>query len=65
MEDLIINTTKRSAINILKDLDKIDDLRLRQIYKEQAERQLSDIEDGIFEMKVDEEELHELLEEGW
>ena len=31
----------------------------------EAERQLSDIEDGIFEMKVDEEELHELLEEGW
>ena len=63
MEDLIINTIKRSAINILKDLDKIDDLRLRQIYKEQAERQLSDIKDGIFEMKVDEEELCELLEE--
>ena len=65
MEDLVIKTIKRTAINTLKDLDKVKDLGLRQIYKEQAERQLADIEDGIFEMKVDEEELRELLEEGW
>ena len=65
MEDLVIKTIKRTAINTLKDLDKVKDLGLRQIYKEQAERQLADIEDGIFEMKVDEEDLRELLEEGW
>lgn len=65
MEDLIINTIKRTAINALKDLDKVKDLGLRQIYEDQAERQLTDIKDGTFESKVDEEELHELLEEGW
>lgn len=65
MEDLIINTIKRTAINTLKDLDKVKDLGLRQIYKDQAERHLIDIKNGTLELKVDEEELYELLEEGW
>ena len=65
MEDLIINTIKRTAINTLKDLYKVKDLGLRQIYKDQAERQLTDIKNGNFELNVDEEEVYEFQNEGW